>query len=105
LLEIRGHFGGIIGRSGPFPDHDAPEMPPTDSAIRTAKPASKPVRLFDAGGLFLETCATGAKRLRLNDRFAGKKKRLALGADSSTGTMKDLKEFTSNGIMRRSGEG
>jgi hypothetical protein len=51
----------------------------TDSAIRKAKPAGKPVRLFDAGGLYLEISATGAKLWRLKYRFGGKEKRLALG--------------------------
>ncbi len=29
-------------------------MPLTDTAIKNAKPADKPVRLFDGGGLYLE---------------------------------------------------
>jgi integrase len=54
-------------------------MPLTDSAIRKAKPADKPVRLFDSGGLYLEISASGAKLWRLKYRFGGKEKRLALG--------------------------
>lgn len=37
------------------------------------------MRLFDAGGLYLEISATGASLWRLKYRFGGKGKRLALG--------------------------
>jgi integrase len=51
----------------------------SDSAIRKAKPADKPLRLFDGGGLYLEISPSGGKLRRLKYRFAGKEKRLALG--------------------------
>ena len=51
----------------------------SDSAIRKAKPADKPIRLFDGGGLYLEISPSGSKLWRLKYRFAGKEKRLALG--------------------------
>ena len=51
----------------------------SDSAIRKAKPADKPIRLFDGGGLYLEISPSGSKLWRLTYRFAGKEKRLALG--------------------------
>lgn len=54
-------------------------MPLTDTAIRNAKPADKPRKLFDAGGLFLLLTATGQRYWRLKYRFAGKEKLLALG--------------------------
>ena len=54
-------------------------MPLTDTAIRNAKPTEKPVRLFDAGGLYLELSPTGGKWWRFKYRFAGKEKRLSLG--------------------------
>ncbi len=54
-------------------------MPLTDVAIRSAKPSAKPVRLFDAGGLYLEISPAGGKLWRLKYRFGGKEKRLALG--------------------------
>jgi integrase len=52
----------------------------TDTAIRKAKPADKPLRLFDGGGLYLEVSPAGGKLWRLKYRFGGKEKRLALGA-------------------------
>lgn len=55
-------------------------MPLTDTAIRTAKPDTKPVRMFDGGGLYLEISPAGGKLWRLKYRFGGKEKRLALGA-------------------------
>lgn len=51
----------------------------TDTAIRNAKPGSKPKRLFDAGGLYLEVSPSGGKWWRLKYRYAGKEKRLSLG--------------------------
>lgn len=54
-------------------------MPLSDVAIRKAKPADKPLRLFDAGGLYLEVSPSGGKLWRLKYRFDGKEKRLALG--------------------------
>ncbi|MGS0537506.1 Arm DNA-binding domain-containing protein [Xanthomonas oryzae pv. oryzicola] len=54
-------------------------MPLNDLLIRKAQPASKPVRLFDGGGLYLEIAPSGGKLWRWKYRFAGKEKRLALG--------------------------
>jgi integrase len=55
-------------------------MPLTNTAIRNAKPSTKPARLFDGGGLYLEVSPAGGKLWRLKYRFDGKEKRLALGA-------------------------
>ncbi|QNU16007.1 integrase arm-type DNA-binding domain-containing protein [Thermomonas sp. XSG] len=55
-------------------------MPLSDVAIRKAKPAEKPLRLFDGGGLYLEVMPTGGKLWRWKYRYAGKEKRLALGS-------------------------
>jgi len=54
-------------------------MPLTDTAIRNAKIAEKPLRLFDGNGLYLEVSPTGGKWWRLKYRYAGKEKRLSLG--------------------------
>ena len=54
-------------------------MPLTNITILKAKPADKPVRLFDGGGLYLEISPAGGKLWRLKYRFNGKEKRLALG--------------------------
>jgi integrase len=53
--------------------------PLTDVAIRNAKPAEKPRKLFDGGGLYLEIAPSGGKLWRFKYRFAGKAKLLALG--------------------------
>lgn len=50
-----------------------------DAAIRAAKPADKPFRLFDGGGLYLEVAPSGGKWWRFKYRFNGKEKRLSLG--------------------------
>lgn len=54
-------------------------MPLTDTAVRNAKPQSKPVRLFDERGLYLEIAPSGGKWWRFKYRFDGKEKRLSLG--------------------------
>jgi hypothetical protein len=51
----------------------------SDLAVRTAKPGTKPARLFDGGGLYLEVSPAGGKLWRLKYRYGGKEKRLALG--------------------------
>ncbi|MDX3932712.1 MAG: integrase arm-type DNA-binding domain-containing protein [Stenotrophomonas sp.] len=54
-------------------------MPLTDAAIRRAKPAAKPQKLADGGGLFLFITVAGAKSWRWKYRVAGKEKLLTLG--------------------------
>ena len=51
----------------------------SDVKIRNAKPADKPQRLYDVGGLYVEVSPTGGKWWRFKYRFGGKEKRLALG--------------------------
>jgi integrase len=60
-------------------------MPLNDTAIRKAKPAEKPQRLFDGGGLYLELSPAGGKWWRLKYRYGGKEKRLSLGTYPDTG--------------------
>src|SRR5687768_11097048 len=50
----------------------------TDTAVRNAKPGEKPYKLTHGKGLYLLVNATG-KYWRLDYRFAGKRKTLALG--------------------------
>lgn len=59
-------------------------MPLSDLAIRKARPADKPLRLFDGGGLYLEVTPSGSKLWRWKYRVGGKEKRLALGAYPET---------------------
>lgn len=51
----------------------------SDTSIRNAKPAEKPVRLFDERGLYLEVAPSGSKWWRLKYRHHDKEKRLSLG--------------------------
>lgn len=55
-------------------------MPLTDTAIRNAKPRSKPFKISDGGGLHLLVQPNGSRLWRLAYRFAGKQKTLALGS-------------------------
>jgi integrase len=54
-------------------------MPLRDLTVRKAKPASKPRKLSDGGGLHVLIQPTGSKLWRLAYRFGGKQKTLALG--------------------------
>jgi len=55
-------------------------MPLTSMAIEKVKQQSKPIRLYDGGGLFLLVTPAGGKLWRLKYRFGGKARLLALGA-------------------------
>lgn len=51
----------------------------TDTAIRNAKPATKPFKLADGGGLYLLIQPSGGKWWRFDYRFGGKRKTLSMG--------------------------
>ena len=56
----------------------------TDTTIKNTKPGTKPRRLFDGGGLYLELSPSGGRWWRLKYRHGGKEKRLSLGTYPST---------------------
>lgn len=60
-------------------------MPLADTVVRIAKPAEKPYRIFDGGGLYVEVTPNGGKWWRLKYRHGGKEKRLSLGTYPDTG--------------------
>ncbi|CAG2136044.1 tyrosine-type recombinase/integrase [Cupriavidus numazuensis] len=64
-------------------------MPITDvaikNAIKTARVAAKPLKLFDGGGLFLHITPAGGRYWRLKYRVAGKEKLLAIGVYPDVG--------------------
>ena len=51
----------------------------TDIKVKTAKPKDKPYKLADGGGMYLLINTNGSKYWRLQYRFGGKQKMLALG--------------------------
>jgi integrase len=51
----------------------------TDTRIRNAKPQAKPYKLSDGGGMYLLVKPDGGRYWRLDYRFAGKRRTLALG--------------------------
>lgn len=54
-------------------------MPLTDTKIKNAKPKSKPYKLTDGLGMYIEVTPAGGKYWRYKFRFAGKESRLTLG--------------------------
>jgi integrase len=59
-------------------------MPLSDTAIRNAKPVEKPYKIADEKGMYLFVHPNGGKYFRLDYRFAGKRKTLALGVYPET---------------------
>lgn len=57
----------------------------TETQVRNAKPSLKPLRLFDAGGMYLEIAPNGGKWWRLKYRHLGKEKRMSLGVYPDVG--------------------
>jgi integrase len=51
----------------------------TDTRIRNAKPTAKPYKLSDGAGMYLLIAPEGSRYWRLDYRFAGKRRTLALG--------------------------
>jgi integrase len=62
-------------------------MPLTRTQIENAKPKSKPVKLFDGRGLYLEVAPNGGRWWRFKYRFANKEKRLSLGVYPDVGLL------------------
>lgn len=50
-----------------------------DTKVRNLKPKDKTYRLSDGGGMYIEVMPNGSMYWRMNYRFLGKQKRLALG--------------------------
>ena len=62
-------------------------MPLTALKINKAQPdATKPLRLFDGRGLYLEISPRGGTWWRLKYRIGGKEKRLSLGVYTAAGS-------------------
>ncbi|WP_329851086.1 Arm DNA-binding domain-containing protein [Stenotrophomonas pavanii] len=80
-------------------------MPLADLAIRRAKPADKPQKLSDAGGLYLYVTVAGAKSWRWKYRFGGKEKVLALGLypDVSLASARDARDDARRLLAQRGG--
>ena len=60
----------------------------TDTHIRNAKPKAKSYKLSDGGGMYLLVKPDGARYWRLDYRFAGKRRTLALGVYPTTSLSK-----------------
>lgn len=66
-------------------------MPLTDVHIRSLKPADKPHKYSDGGGLFLFIPPSGSKLWRMAYRFEGKSRLLSFGAYPAV-SLKDARE-------------
>jgi integrase len=63
----------------------------TDTAIKAAKPADKPVKMTDGDGLYLLVHPNGGKWWRFDYRFDGKRKTLSMGVYPDV-TLRDARE-------------
>ncbi|MGZ3306555.1 MAG: Arm DNA-binding domain-containing protein, partial [Asticcacaulis sp.] len=68
---VRGYGGGPLG--------DIPPMAQSESRFRGAKPAAKPYKVSDEGGLFLLVSPGGGRLWRLKYRYLGKEQLLSFG--------------------------
>ena len=66
-------------------------MPLTAVAVKNARAAEKPIKLFDGGGLFLLVNPNGTRWWRLKYRYVGKEKQLSLGVFPEV-SLKDARE-------------
>ena len=66
-------------------------IPLNDIAVKSTKPQTVNVKLFDGGGLFLLVTPSGGKLWRLKYRFGGTEKLLTLGAYPQT-TLADARK-------------
>lgn len=66
-------------------------MPLTDTAIRNTKPATKPIKMTDGGGMYLLLNPNGSRWWRFDYRFDGKRKTLSMGTYPDTG-LKDARD-------------
>ena len=66
----------------------------SDISIRNAKPTSKPFKLYDEQGLYIQVTPSGGKWWRLKFRFEGKEKLISLGIypDVSLKTARDRRD-------------
>ncbi|MDR2875427.1 MAG: integrase arm-type DNA-binding domain-containing protein [Methylobacillus sp.] len=76
----------------------------TDTAVRNAKPDTKPYKLSDEKGLFVLVHPNGSKYFRFKYRFGGKEKTLALGVYPDVGLSDarnrrdDARKLLANGV-------
>ena len=79
----------------------------TDTAVKNAKPKSKPYKVADGGGLYLLVSPTGAKLWRYKYRIAGKEGTYAIGVYPTLGLAKartehaKSRELVSQGVHPR----
>ena len=64
----------------------------SDTRLRQAKPAEKPYKLYDSGGLYAIINPNGGKWWRLKYKFEGKEKTVALGTCPSI-SLKQAREL------------
>ncbi len=75
----------------------------TDTAVKNAKPKTKPYKLADGGGLYLFVSPTGAKLWRYKYRIDGKEGTYAIGAYPAFGLAKARAEHAnSRELVRQS---
>lgn len=55
-------------------------MPLSELKVRNARPAEKPQKLSDGGGMYMLVAVSGAKLWRMDYRFAEKRRTLSFGS-------------------------
>jgi integrase len=95
LLLVAAKFDGIYGGTLQLYCHATVRrdtvMALTDTRLRNSKPKAKPYKLSDGGGMYMLITPDSARYWRLDYRFAGKRRTLALGV-YPTVTLADARE-------------
>jgi hypothetical protein len=105
LFLAAGKFDGISRFVPPLPRGPDTAMPVTDTRIRNARPSEQQTyKLSDGGCMYLLVTPHGARYWRLDYRFAGKRRTLALGVyptvtlASARARREDTKDLLANGV-------
>ncbi len=75
----------------------------TDAKIRNTKAGSKPIKMADGGGLYLEVRPTGAKLWRFRYRIAGKENIFAIGEYPGTALSEARAEHVKARVLVKQG--
>jgi hypothetical protein len=75
----------------------------TDAHIKRTKPAEKPFKLADGGGLFVLVSPSGSKLWRLKYRYHGKEKLLSIGPYPAIGLIEARQAREEAKAMLRAG--
>ncbi|MGY6547386.1 MAG: Arm DNA-binding domain-containing protein [Roseinatronobacter sp.] len=76
MPPVWGHLRGFASDA----EKRCPQMPLTDTQIRSLKPKDKPYKVSDFQGLYVTVAPSGSRLWHMKYRIDGREKRLSFGA-------------------------